>query len=134
MLQEDHRAIVADGRLEKPFDVVGCRGGDDLESGSVEEDAFHVLGVKQAASYSAAVRHSDDQGYLEDAVAPVAGSRCFTDELVHGGPDEIGKLDLGDGAHTPECGPKSYPHDGRFGQGGIDDPRFAELIYEALSG
>jgi hypothetical protein len=70
---------------------------------------------------------------LKDAVAPVAGSRCFTDELVHGGPDEIGKLDLGDGAHAPECGPESYPHDGCFSQGGIDDPRFAELINEALS-
>ena len=95
---------------------------------------LHVLGVEQSAPYTAPVGHTDDHGDWQCPVGAVTGPGRLADQLVYGWPDEIGELDLGDGTHSPEGGAQGDTHDGRFGQGRVDDAVIPELLSQTLGG
>ena len=134
VLQEDNGVVVPDGGLEQPLGVVRRGGRHDLEAGGAREERLDALGMVQRAPDAAAVGRPDDHRDAQLPVRSVPDLGGLADELVCGGPDEVGELDLGDRAHSVHRGAQRDAGDGRLGQGGVDHPLLPELLDEAVGG
>ena len=134
MFEEDDGVVVPHRRFQQALGVVGSAGGDDLEARGMEEVGFDVLRVKKSAPNPAAVGDSHGHGDVQCAVGAVAGPGGLADQLVNGRPDEVGELYLRDRPLPAEGRAQGDADDGRFRQGRVDDPVFAELLHQALGG
>ncbi len=104
-MNEDHRAVVADGGDEQALGVVGVGGHDHLQAGHVAEpglEAARVLG--RAAAVDARVGGHDD-GQRGLAAEHVLHLRHLVDDLVHGHAHEVHDHDLDDGSQAHRRGP-----------------------------
>ena len=132
MLDDQHRIVVADGRLEHAFGVVGRGGHDDLEAGDVGVHGLKHLRVLRAALRAAAARHADHDGKRGLAAEHVAELGEAVDDLVAGEQAEVDGHQFGDGAQTAERGADGRADDDFLGERGVFDALVAELLDEAL--
>ena len=99
VLEEEHRVVVADRRLEQALGVVGGRRLDHLEAGRVEEERLGVERVERPAADAAAARPADHHRHA-GAVA-VAARRGEVGEHVEAAGDEVDELHLARPAACP---------------------------------
>ncbi len=97
-LEKDHRVRIFDRCHEKAFDVGRGRGNHHLEPGNVGVQGFDRLGVVQGPVDAASERNPNDDRTRPAAVASITDSGCLRNDLIEGGVDVVGELDLGDGA------------------------------------
>jgi len=131
VFDEEHRVVVADGRLEHPLGVVGGAGHGHVQAGEVGEDHFWGVGVRRAKLLAAAGRRADDQRDGKLPVEHVADFGRVVDDGVHGQEGEVDRHDLGDRAQAGHG-----RADRRAGDGHLRDRRVAhapgtELVEEA---
>ena len=100
---------------------MGVGGDDDLQPGNVGEQAFRALAVGLAAEDAAAIGGADGQGRGELAGGAVAQLGRLRHDLVIGGIDVVGELDL---HHRPQA---IGPH----ADGGPDNAAFRDRRIEA---
>ena len=98
----------------------------------VGEKRLDALGVVQRASDSASVRTADYHWDAQLVVRSVSHAGRFADDLVDGGPDEVGKLHLGDRSQPVDGSSESDARDRRLRQRGVDDPVLAELFQQTV--
>ena len=99
-LEEDHRVVVLDRRDQQALGIVGIGGDDGLQTGDMGEQRFGRLRMRLAAEDAAAGGHPHDERAGEVAGGPVTQSRSLRDDLVVGGIDVVGELDLD---HRPQA-------------------------------
>ncbi len=84
--------------------------------------------------------HARPEGGAEDDRAGVATVRAVADlgglvhDLVVGGMDVVGELDLGHRSHAVQGGADGHASDAELGQGRVDDALLAEAPLEAVGG
>ena len=130
VLEEQHRIGVVDGwRSSRPATSAGVDGITTLSPGDVGVERLDGLRVVQRAVDAAAPRGPHDQRHAEVAVGAVVDLGRLADQLVEGGVDEVGELDLGDRPQAGE-GQRRWPmpDDGRSRPAGVSSTRrVAEL-------
>ena len=107
VLDEDHRVVVADRRLQKAL-AVGRRGrAGDEQAGDVQEHRLEAVGVSWAQLVAAAARHPNHDWDAHLAIEHVRDRRHVVDDLVHREQREVHGHDLHDrpqprhrGAHS----------------------------------
>ena len=85
------------------------------------------LRVVERAVHAAAPRRPHHQRHLEVTVRPVVELGRLAHQLVEGGVDEVGELDLRDRAEAGERQPDPDADDGRLGERRVDHALVAEL-------
>ena len=90
------------------------------------------LRVVEGAVDAATARRTDHERHAEVAVGPVAHAGCLGDDLIEGGVDEVGELDLGDRQQPVQRHADRHADDAGFGERRIDDAPLAELVEEPL--
>jgi hypothetical protein len=99
----------------------------------VSEERLDALGVIERSSDSSALWRAQDHRNVQLAVGAVADFCGFAYDLIYGGPDKVGELDLRDGTHPVDRCAYGDSRYGRFGQWSVDDPLLAELLQETVS-
>ena len=110
-LQEEHRVVVLDGGDQQALGVVGVGRDHRLQPRHVGEQGLHALGVGVAAEDAAAIGAADGHGGGEVGGRAVAQPRRLADQLVVGGVDVVGELDLHDGAQAVGAHADGGAHD-----------------------
>ena len=100
VFQEDGGVVITDGALEQALGIVWRCGGDYLEAGCVAEEGLGALGVVEPAADATALRGAQDERNVELSGGAVPYAGRLADNLVDRGPNEVGELDFGDGAHS----------------------------------
>src|SRR5207245_9105521 len=77
---------------------------------------------------------ADDHRDRPVAIGPVARARGFADDLVEGGVDEVGELDLRDRDEPVEGGADGDADDAGFSERCIEHAGLAKLRVEAFGG
>ena len=119
VLEDHHRVIVADGRLEDALGVVGVGDGDHFQARHADEIAFQALGVLTAAA-GGANRRPHDQRHGDLSAGHVTELGDVVDDLVGGQQQEVAILDVGDGTHAHHRGAAGDAEEAEFGDGGVD--------------
>src|SRR5260221_5703721 len=88
----------------------------------------------EAAVDAAAIGRADHDRAAEVAVGAVADAGRLADDLVEGGVDEVGELDLGDRDGAVHGGPDGDADDARLGERRVEIPCLSETVVEALGG
>ncbi len=96
------------------------------------EQGFGRLAVRLAAEDAAAIRRADGQRQDEFAGRAIAQPRGFRDDLVEGGIDVIGELDLGDGAQAIGGHADRGGDDAVLGDRRVEDARLAVFALQAF--
>ena len=121
VLEEAHRVVVPDRRLEQALRIVRRRRDDDLHPRQMEDRrerrpgmvgpevdiASHGEAVHDGDLHPAAVGELPDGGVLD---------------LVHADVDEVGEHKVRDGAESRQGRAEARTGDGRLADGRIDDP------------
>ena len=130
VLQEDHRIVVADRRLDQALGVVGRGRLDDLEARRMHVRHLDILGMERASVDVAARRSPDHHGdRLAPAIAALGGE---VGDLVEAAGHEVRELHLEHGAQAVDGGAGARPDDGGLGQRRVDDALLAETLQHAL--
>mmetsp|Transcript_3120 Transcript_3120/g.7814 ORF Transcript_3120/g.7814 Transcript_3120/m.7814 type:complete len:285 (-) Transcript_3120:388-1242(-) len=96
-LKEHHRVGVLDGAEQQPLGLCRAGGDDHLEAGHVREEGLGALAVVvPAVAHSAVGRTHGEAAAVEHAPAAVPVLGRLVHQLVKGGEDVVGKLDLCD--------------------------------------
>src|ERR1700694_281372 len=111
-----------------------CRrtGHDHLEPWHVGVKGLDRLRVVEPTVDSSAKRRPDHDGHRPVSVGAISGPRGLAHDLVEGGVDEVGELDLRDGNETVQSGTDRDTDDGRLGKRRVEHSRLAEAIVEAV--
>src|SRR5262249_19615426 len=97
------------------------------QPGDVAVEGLDGLRVIEGTVHAAAPRRPNDQGHAEVAVGAIVDLGRLAHELVEGGVDEVGELDLGDGPEVGEGQADGDGNDGALGQRRSDHALIAEL-------
>src|SRR5262252_10598201 len=114
VLEKEYGIVVANAGLEQALGVVGRRGIDDLEAGSVQEIHLRTERVKRPAMDAGASWPANGDGRRGVPKIVAAGDKVG--ELVETASDEVDELQFGDGAQPEEA----------HAAGGADDGAFAD--------
>ncbi len=134
VLEEEDGVGVAHRRLEEAVRVGGHARHDDLQPGHMSVEGLDRLRVVQPAVNPAAERGPDHDGHAPVAIRPVPRPRRLADDLVEGGMDEVGELDLGDRDEAVERRPDRNADDRRLRERGVEHTRLAEARVQAICG
>src|SRR5580704_15026464 len=131
VLEENARVVVADGGFDQAFGIVGRGRADYFQAGIVDEPHLGILRVEGAAVDVSAAGAAQNE---RSGRAPeVMRLRDHVADLVEGAADEVHELEFGDGAHAGEGRSESRSHDGRLGDGRVDDALGAKAVDETVS-
>ena len=114
--------------------VGGGRGLDNAEASCVREVRLRRLAVVLDRADAAAERDPDDDRHLQLALAAEVDLRDLADDLVVGGKDEIGELDLDHRALPIERSAYPNANHASLGQGRVDDALRSVFLAQALGG
>src|SRR5437762_1844427 len=98
MFQVEYRIVIANGCFKQPFGIIGCRGNDDLDTGSMEEPGFRAGRVKWSA-LDASTRGATNDHRYRHACAPVH-LICHIDDLIETTGNEVDELHFGNWPHA----------------------------------
>ena len=98
------------------------------------EKGLDRLRMIEAAADTPTIRRPYQHGHGELAVGAVTKARGFADNLIERGKDEIGKLNLADGAQTIQRHADANCDDGKLGERAVNHPIRAEFSKQALGG
>ncbi len=129
MFEDQHRIIIAHGRLEDPLGVVSIGNGHDLDAGNSDEIALHALCMLCAAA-GGADRSAHHERYSDRAAGHVPQLGRVIDDLVHGQEEEIAVLDVGDRPHAHDRGPDGRAEEAQLGDRRIQHP-LGKLLFQA---
>ena len=128
VLQEDHRVVVPDRRLQQALAVRRGVGRDHLQTGHVVEPRLQGLAVLRRLAAARADGHPDDQRHVHLAAEHIAHFCRHIHDLVHGQGDPVAEHDL---HHRPKPGSRrahAHAGEGGLGDGGVDHPVKAEFL------
>ena len=134
VLEEHHGVGIAHRRFQQPLGVLGGARDDHLETGHVGVEGLHRLRVVEPAVDPTTEGRPDHERAGPGAVRAVAHARGLADDLVEGGVDEVGELDLGDGYQAVERRAYRDADDGRLGERGVEYASLAIPGVQALGG
>ena len=134
VLEEQHGVGIADGGPQHALDVVRRRRHDHLQAGHVPVEGLDRLRVVEGSVHAASVRSPHHDGHVPVTVGPVANARRLADQLVEGGVDEVGELDLGNRQHAVHGHAKRDADDCRLGERRVDHAPLPELLQEVGGG
>ena len=119
-LQEEHGVGILDRRPQQALGV-GRGGGDHhLQPGHVGVEALDRLAVVERPVDPPAVGDPDHQRARPASARAVVEAGGLGDDLVEGGVDEVGELDLGDGPGPGHGHADGGADDQRLGQRGVE--------------
>ena len=95
----------------------------------MDEPGFLVLTVKRAGAQAAIAGRAHHQGH--SAAPTVMGGGGELHDAVHGTADEVGKLQLHDGAQAHQRHARRHAGEAQLGERGVHDSAGAELGLEA---
>src|SRR6266852_5598246 len=100
VLEDDHRAVVADGRLHQPLGLVRAGGQGDLEARDVAHPGLERLRVLGGRAPRRPQRGAKDDGHLDLAAGHVVHLGGLVHHLVHGQRDEVAEHHVDDRPHA----------------------------------
>ncbi len=131
-LQENHGIVVLDGRDQETLGVIGIGGHHRAQPAHLREHGFGTLAVRLPAIDAAATRHADGHGRDELVDRAVAQASGLGHDLIRGGIEIIGELDLADGTQAVGAHAHRHADDAAFGDGRVEHARAAVLGLQAL--
>ena len=131
-LQEHHRVLAGQSRLQQPLGVVGGAGVGHRQARGVGEVGLGRVGVELVVAQVGAHRHPDHHRRGHPPPVAPADAPGVADDLVEGRVGEPGELDLG---HRPQAGhghAHRRAHDAGLAQRRVDHPAGPELLEQPL--
>src|SRR5713226_8130087 len=104
VLEDDHRAVVADGRLHQPLGLVRAGGQGDIEDRDAAHPGLERLRVLGGRPARRPQRRAEDDGHLELAARHVVHLGGLVHHLVHGQRDEVAEHHVDDRPHAGHGG------------------------------
>ncbi len=132
VLDEDHRVVVADRRLQQRLGVGRGRGAGDQQAGDLEVERLEAVGVGRAELMAAASRHPDHHRHLRLAVEHVGDRRGMVDDLVQRQQREVDGHQLDDRPQATHRGADPGADDRVLGDRRVAHPALAELVQQAV--
>ncbi|EAU61899.1 probable nuclear antigen [Stigmatella aurantiaca DW4/3-1] len=133
-LEEEDGIRLPERGEQQPLGIIRAGGHDDLQARGVDEERLGALGVVEPALHAAAIGGPDDHGRRVLSPRAVAQLGQLVHELVHGGEEEVGELNLRHRLEPVERHADRGAEDAALGQGRVDDPLRAKLLLEAGGG
>jgi len=133
-LKEYDRVVVLDRGDQHALRVVRVRRHDDLQAAHMREHPLRALGVRLAATDATATGRTDGDGRGKRGRAAVTHAGELAHDLVVGGIDVVGELDLCDGAQTVGRHADRGTDDAALSDGGIDDAMRTIAALQPLGG
>ena len=118
--------------LSSPFASNGVDGATTFRPGRWMNQRLGILRVIQPAAHVAAARRAHDDRHARPAAVPVPQRGGLIDDLIEAARDEVGELHLRHGPVAAQRCADADADDRRLRDRRVDDPRFAELLEQAL--
>src|SRR5215813_2204802 len=131
-LDEDHRVVVADRRLQQSLGVHRRGRPHDLEAGHVIEVHLHRLRVLRGELVRGTAGAADDDRHVVLAAGHVAEFRRRVHDLIERQQREVERHHLDHRPQADHGGTDAHAGEARFGDRRVDDALGAELFEEAL--
>ncbi len=128
VLDEDHRVVVADGRLEQTLGVCGVRRHGDQQAGHVEVECLEAVRVRRAELVAGALGHTDDQRHADLAAEHVVDVGGRVDDLVEREQGEVDRHQLDHRAQADHGRAHAHADDGVLGDRRVAHAPLAELL------
>ena len=130
VFKKEHRVVIADGRFEQPFGVVGCGRGDHLQPGHMGKKGLRALRMLCPAR-GRPNRCPHDHRHSQRAGRHVPQFGGLVDQLVHHVEEKIAVLYVGHRPHAAEGRADGNAGDGRFGDRRITHPLAPKFLRKA---
>ena len=121
MLEEHHGVVVANGGLHEALHVGGLGGHYHLEAGGVYEPRLQRLAVLGGRTQARAVRAPHHHRQLDLAAEHVTDLGGLVAEFVHAAGDEVGEVEVHDGAHAGQGRAHAAARDAGLADGRVED-------------
>src|SRR5712691_379776 len=131
-LEEHHRVVGADGRLQHPLRIFRCRRRDDQQARNEPVQHLEAVRVLRRKLMAGAARHADDQRHLRLAAEHVADLCGVVDDLVVRDQGEVDGHHLDDRSQAEHRRADGAADDHLFRDWCVDDALFAEAIQQAF--
>ena len=128
VLDDQHGAIVADGRPQKSLGVVGGAGHHDLEAGSVGEPGLEALGVLRAFDRPRTRLGANRHRHAELSPRHEANLGHLVDDRIHGHEDKVDVHDLDHRAQSRHGGSHGQSAEGLLADRRAHHPLWAERL------
>ena len=130
-LEKNHRVGVLDRGDQQPLGVVRVGRHHDLQSSDMREQSLRTLTVRLTAENAAARRHAHDHRAGELPVRAIAQPCGLRDDLVIGGIDVVGELNLDAGAEAVGRHANRRADDAEFADRRVETAAFAVFALQA---
>ena len=82
MFEKEHRVVVANGRFEQTFGIVGGGGRDDFDAGELGVGAVDRLAVLRAVAFAAPLLTADHHRHTQQTASHVVHLGSLIEDLV----------------------------------------------------